>query len=73
MMVLDYSKVHMYSFFYEQIIDKYGYKNVDLCYMDTDSLIMNIKTENIYKDMLNNNYHYDFSDYKESHPIYKIM
>ena len=29
---------------------KYG-KKLDLCYMDTDSLIYNIKTEDFYKDI----------------------
>ena len=32
---------------------KYG-NDVKLCYMDTDSLIMNIKTEDFYKDIANN-------------------
>ena len=31
---------------------KYG-GNVKLCYMDTDSFIMNIKTEDFYKDIAN--------------------
>ena len=31
---------------------KYG-DNVKLCYMDTDSFIMKIKTEDFYKDIAN--------------------
>ena len=31
---------------------KYG-NNVKLCYVDTDSFIMNIKTEDFYKDIAN--------------------
>ena len=31
---------------------KYG-DNVKLCYMDTDSFIMHIKTEDFYKDIVN--------------------
>ena len=31
---------------------KYG-DNVKLCYMDTNSFIMNIKTEDFYKDIAN--------------------
>ena len=31
---------------------KYG-DNVKLCYMDTDSFIMHIKTEDFYKDIAN--------------------
>ena len=31
---------------------KYG-NDVKLCYMDTDSFVMNIKTEDFYKDIAN--------------------
>ena len=34
------------------ILKKYN-KNVKLCYMDTDSFIMNVKTEDFYKDIAN--------------------
>ena len=42
----------MYEFWYDYIKLKYN-NNVKLCYMDTDSLIMNIKTEDFYKDFAN--------------------
>ena len=41
----------MYEFFYDYMKSKYGH-NVKLCYMDTDSFIMNIKTEDFYKMLL---------------------
>ena len=37
---------------YGDIKKKYG-ENVKLCYMDTDSFIMNIKTDDFYKDIAN--------------------
>ena len=43
----------MYEFWYDYMKPKYGGDNVKLCYMDTDSFIMNIKTEDFYKDIAN--------------------
>ena len=37
----------MYKFWYDYMKPKYGNK-VKLCYMDTDSFIMNIKTNDFY-------------------------
>ena len=41
--ILEISKILMHEFWYDYMEPKYGY-NVKLCYMDTDSFIMNIKT-----------------------------
>ena len=38
----------MYEFWYDYVKKKYG-DMVKLCYMDTDSLIMNIKTKEFYR------------------------
>ena len=48
--ILDISKTLMYGFWYDYIKPKYT-DNVRLCYMDTDSFIMYIKTEDFYKDI----------------------
>jgi hypothetical protein len=69
--ILDLSKVHMYQFFYEYLKPKYG-DNVRLLYMDTDSFIVEILTENVYKDMLDNLNLFDTSDYDKNHPCYSI-
>ena len=45
---LDLSKIVMYDFWYEYLKLKY-IDNVKLCYMDTDSFIIHIKTEDFYK------------------------
>ena len=50
--ILDISKILMYEFWYDYMKPKYN-DNVKLFYMDTDSFIMNIKTEDFYKDTAN--------------------
>ena len=48
--VLDKSKELMYEFYCDDLKPKYGDK-VRLCYMDTDSFILHIETEDFYKDI----------------------
>ena len=48
--ILDISKILMYEFLYDCLIPKYGDK-VKLCYMDTDSFIILLETEDFYKDI----------------------
>ena len=50
MSLLDISKILMCEFWYNCIKPKYQ-DNVKLCYMDTDSFIIYIKTEDFYKDI----------------------
>ena len=50
--ILDISKILMYEFWYDYIKLKYGDK-ARLCYMDTDSFIIHIKTEDFCKDIAN--------------------
>ena len=48
---------------------KYGNK-VKLCYMDTDSFIMHIKTEDFYKDIANDvEKRSDTSNYEVNRPL----
>ena len=47
-LILDISKILMYEFWYDYMKPKYN-DNVNLCYMDTDSFVMNIKTNDFYK------------------------
>ena len=48
--ILEISKTLIYEFWYGNLKPKYT-DNVKLCYMDTDSFIMHIKTEDFYKDI----------------------
>ena len=51
--ILDLSKIVMYEFHYDYIIPKYSLEKLQLCYMDTDSLVYDIKTEDFYEDIAN--------------------
>ena len=44
------SKTVIYESFYDYLKPK-SHKNVKLCYMDTDSFIVYVKTDDIYKDI----------------------
>ena len=48
--ILDLSKTVMYDFWYDYVKPKYGEK-ARLCYMDTDSFIVYIRTDDIYNDI----------------------
>ena len=50
--ILEISKTLMYEFWYDYMKPKYG-NNVKLCYMDTDSFIMNIITNDFDEDIAN--------------------
>ena len=62
--ILEISKILMYEFWYYYMKPKYN-DNVRLCYMDTDSFIMNIKTNDFYKDIANDvENRFDTSNYE---------
>ncbi|XP_057302746.1 uncharacterized protein LOC130636913 [Hydractinia symbiolongicarpus] len=48
--ILDMSKMVMYEFHYDYMQPKYGSK-LQLCYMDTDSFVYHICTEDFYRDI----------------------
>ena len=50
--VLDISKTLMYEFWYGYLKPKYN-NNIGLCYIDTDSFIFHVETEDFYKDISN--------------------
>ena len=59
----------MYELWYDYMKPKYG-DNVKLCYMDTDSFVINIKTEYFYKDIANDvDKRYDTSNYECHRPL----
>ena len=48
--ILEISKILMSEFWYDYIKPKYQ-DNAKLCYMDTDSFIIHITTEDVYEDI----------------------
>ena len=69
--ILEISKIIMYEFWYDYMKKKYG-DMVKLCYMDTDSLIMNIKTKDFYNDIAQDvEESFDTSNYDVDRPLPK--
>ena len=60
--ILDISKITMYGFWYDYVIR--------LCYMDTDSFVVNIKTKDFYRDIAENvKERFDTSNYVYDRPL----
>ena len=71
LLLLEISKIVMYEFWYDYTKKKYG-DMAKLCYMDTDSLIMNIKTKAFYKDIAQDvEERFDTSNYDVDRPLSK--
>ena len=67
--ILDLSKTVMYEFWYDYVKPKYG-ENAKLCYMDTDSFIVHVKTDDIYKDIAEDvETGFDTSNYGMDRPL----
>ena len=67
--ILEISKTLMYEFWYDYMKPKYDNK-VKLCYMDTDSFIINIKMNDFYKDIANDfENRFDTSNYEVNRPL----
>ena len=50
LLLLDLSKTLMYEFWYDYVKPKYD-ENAKLSYIDTDSVLVHVKTDDIYKDI----------------------
>ena len=67
--ILEIGKILMYEFWYDYMKPKYN-DNIKLCYMDTDSFIINIKTNDFYEDIasdIENRFH--TSNYEVNRPL----
>lgn len=68
--VLELSKLLMYEFYYDYFKKKYPGNLSRLLYMDTDSFILEVQTEDVYRDMEKDVHLYDTSGYDKKHPLY---
>ena len=69
--ILEISKTLMYEFRYDYVKPKYG-DNVKLCYMDIDSFIIHIRTEDFYKDIADDvKKRFDTSNHEVNGPLPK--
>lgn len=64
--ILELSKLHMYKFYYDVLKPRYGAK-IRLAYTDTDSYVLHIETDDVYKDFRELGDVFDFSDYPADH------
>ena len=71
MSILDLSKHLMYDFYYNQLQGQYG-DRCQLLYTDTDSLLLEVQTEDVIRDMAYHAELYDTSDYRPEHPLHSI-
>ena len=69
--ILEISKTTMYEFWHDYMKRKYG-DMVKLCYTDTESLVMTIKTKDVYKDIAQDvQERFDTSNYSDDRPLPK--
>ena len=69
--ILDISKITMYEFWYDYVKNKYD-SRANLCYMDTDSFVIDIKTKDFYKDIaMDVKERFDTSNYIHDRPLPK--
>ena len=69
--MLEISKTLMYELCYNYIKPKFQ-NNAKLCYMDTDTFIINIKTEDFFEDIANDvEKRFDTSNYEVNRPLPK--
>ena len=67
--ILSLSKIKMYEYWHDEMKPKYG-NRIRLCYMDMDSFIMHIKTEDFYEDTAQDvEKKYDTSNYTVERPL----
>jgi hypothetical protein len=69
--ILDLSKLHMYKFHYGIMKPKYG-DNLQLLMTDTDSLVYEVQTDDLYQQMYDMKEHFDMSEYSKENPIYDV-
>ena len=60
----------MYETYYDKLQPYFGEKNIQLHYMDTDSFVLSINTENIIQDLHNLKDLFDFSNLNEDHELF---
>ena len=67
--ILELSKLLMYEFYYDKL-KMYFNNNIKLNYMDTDSFVLTIQTNDLEKDLEHFKQHFDFSDLPKEHKLY---
>ena len=68
--ILELSKLHMYEFYYDTLQPYFSQENLQLHYIDTDGMILSMKTKNIIKDLKNVEEIFDFSNLDKNQELF---
>ena len=68
--ILELSKLHMYETYYDTLQPYFDQENLQLHYIDTDGMILSMKTKDIIKDLKNLEDIFDFSNLDEKHELF---
>ena len=68
--ILELSKLHMYETYYDTLQPYFGQEKLQLHYIDTDGMILSMKTKEIIKDLKNLEDIFDFSNLDENHELF---
>ena len=68
--ILDLSKLSLCKFFYEELVPRYSSDHLKVAYKDTDSLLYQIQSPDLYKDMASFKHLLDLSDCPKNHYLY---
>ena len=68
--ILELSKLHMYETYYDTLQPYFGQENLQLHYVDTDGVILSMKTKDIIKDLKSLEDIFDFSNLDENHELF---
>ena len=68
--VLELSKLLMYETYYDKLQPYFGQENIQLHYIDCDSFVLSIETENIINDLKYLENLFDFSNLNKNHELF---
>ena len=68
--VLEISKLHMYETYYNKLQPYFGQDKLQLHYIDTDAIVLSVKTKDIIKDFKNLEDIFHFNNPAENHEFF---
>ena len=68
--VLELSRLLMYETYYDKLQPYFGQENIQCHYMDCDSFVLSIETQNIIHDLKNLEDLFDFSNLNKNHELF---
>ena len=68
--ILELSKLHLYETYYDILQPFFGQENLQLHYLDTDGMILSMKTKDIIKDLKSLENVFDFGNLDQNHELF---